>query len=80
MLQTVGAELAIAILPSRLCPNMTEHTNITSSVVVRPLVPEIVHTLYVIWKKGHYLSHAARLWLDFVQSKLPLPGFQSEGK
>ena len=51
-----------------------------SKVVVRPLVPEIIHTLYVIWKKGHYLSHASRLWLDFVNSKLPLPGLQLEDR
>ncbi|MDU3879713.1 MAG: LysR family transcriptional regulator, partial [Veillonella sp.] len=78
MLQTVSADLAIALLPSRLCPEAGENTEVGSKVVVRPLVPEIIHTLYVIWKKGHYLSHASRLWLDFVNSKLPLPGLQLE--
>ena len=78
MLQTVSADLAIALLPSRLCPEVGENTEVGSKVVVRPLVPEIIHTLYVIWKKGHYLSHASRLWLDFVNSKLPLPGLQLE--
>ena len=78
MLQTVSADLAIAMLPSRLCPTEGENTEVGSKVVVRPLVPEITHTLYVIWKKGHYLSHASRLWLDFVNSKLPLPGFHPE--
>lgn len=78
MLQTVSADLAIAMLPSRLCPTDGENTEVGSKVVVRPLVPEITHTLYVIWKKGHYLSHASRLWLDFVNSKLPLPGFHPE--
>ena len=66
------------LLPSRLCPEVGENTEVGSKVVVRPLVPEIIHTLYVIWKKGHYLSHASRLWLDFVNSKLPLPGLQLE--
>lgn len=83
MLQTVGAHLAIALLPSRLCPTKGENTKVGTSVVVRPLVrPEITHTLYVIWKKGHYLSHASRLWLDFVTAKLPLPSGSvvSEGK
>ena len=76
MLQTVAAHLAIALLPSRLCPTEDENTKVGSSVVVRPLVnPEIMHTLHVIWKKGHYLSHASRLWLDFVMARLPLiPG------
>ena len=77
MLQTVSANLAIALLPSRLCPEVGENTEVGSKVVVRPLVPEIIHTLYVIWKKGHYLSHASRLWLDFVNSKLPLPGLRT---
>lgn len=76
MLQTVAAHLAIALLPSRLCPTEDENTKVGASVVVRPLVnPEIMHTLHVIWKKGHYLSHASRLWLDFVMARLPLiPG------
>ena len=52
MLQTVSADLAIALLPSRLCPEAGENTEVGSKVVVRPLVPEIIHTLYVIWKKG----------------------------
>ena len=44
---------------------------IAESVVVRPLVePEIMHILYVIWKRGHYLSHAAQLWLDFVRNRI----------
>ena len=80
MLQTVSADLAIALLPSRLCPEVGKNTEVGSKVVVRPLVPEIIHTLYVIWKKGHYLSHASRLWLDFVNSKLPLPGLQLEDR
>ncbi len=71
MLQTVGARLAVALLPSRLCPAPGENTNISANVVVRPLVnPEITHTLYVIWKRGHYLSHASQLWIDFVKSKV----------
>lgn len=69
MLQTVSANLAIALLPSRLCPNESDNTTISKNVVVRPLInPEITHTLYVIWKKGHYLSHASQLWLEFVKS------------
>ena len=38
MLQTVAAHLAIALLPSRLCPTEDENTKVGSSVVVRPLV------------------------------------------
>lgn len=71
MLQTVAANLAVALLPSRLCPSATENTRIANNVVVRPLEsPSITHTLYVIWKRSHYLSHASQLWLDFVKAHL----------
>ena len=62
--------LGVALLPSRLCPTKETNPRVSESVVVRPLVePEIMHVLYVIWKRGHYLSHAAQLWLDFVRNK-----------
>ncbi len=71
MIQTVVANLGIALLPSRLCPTPENNPEIAKSVVIRPLVdPEIMHTLYVIWKRGHYLSHAAQLWIDFVRNKI----------
>lgn len=71
MLQTVSANLAIALLPSRLCPSESDNSSISRNVVSLPLVnPEITHTLYVIWKRGHYLSHASQLWIDFVKSHL----------
>ena len=45
----------VALLPSRICPNK-ESNPAWQQVVVRPLVePEIMHFLYVIWKRGHYL-------------------------
>ena len=70
MIQTVVANLGVALLPSRLCPTKETNPRVSESVVVRPLVePEIMHVLYVIWKRGHYLSHAAQLWLDFVRNK-----------
>ena len=70
MIQTVVANLGGALLPSRLCPTKETNPRVSESVVVRPLVePEIMHVLYVIWKRGHYLSHAAQLWLDFVRNK-----------
>jgi DNA-binding transcriptional LysR family regulator len=70
MIQTVVANLGVALLPSRLCPNKETNPRLAESIVVRPLVePEIIHTLYLIWKRGHYLSHAAQLWLDFVRNR-----------
>lgn len=71
MLQTVAADLAVALLPSRLCPKEEDNTKISQNVVVRPLrEPRITHTLYIIWKHSHYLSHASQLWLDFVRNRL----------
>lgn len=71
MIQTVAANLGSALLPSRLCPTKESNPDIAESVVILPLTdPEIIHTLYVIWKRGHYLSHASQLWIDFVREKI----------
>lgn len=72
MLQTVEAGLAIALLPSRLCANVednvpTAYLNVVSRLLI---APKITHKLYIIWKKGHYLSHAAQLWIDFVKTHI----------
>ena len=67
MVQTVCSGLGVAILPSRLCPPNKEG----SSIVVRPLTePRMTHHLYVIWRRGHYLSRASRLWIDFTKEHL----------
>lgn len=64
MIQTVGAELGVALLPSRLCPPSPD-------IAVRPLRgTPIIHRLYVIWRKGHYLSHAAKLWIAFAEEQI----------
>ena len=57
MLQTVECKPCYRIITiSASALRVGENTEVGSKVVVRPLVPEIIHTLYVIWKKGHYLS------------------------
>lgn len=69
MLQTVSSGLGVAILPSRLCPPNSADGNIA----VRPLTePKMTHHLYAIWKKGRYLSRAARLWIEFTKDHLTL--------
>ena len=65
MIQTVSAGLGIALLPKRLCPENDPNV----SVHVLAGWP-IIHRLYVIWRKGHYLSHAAKLWLEFAQDHI----------
>ena len=58
MLQTVSSGLGVAVLPSRLCPEDSEESN----MVVRPLTePKMIHHLYAIWKKGRYMSRDSRL-------------------
>ena len=32
----------------------------------------MTHHLYAIWKKGRYLSRAARLWIEFTKDHLTL--------
>ena len=69
MIQTVSSGLGVALLPSRLCPKNSEE----SPVVVRRLIePEMTHHLYAIWKKGRYLSRAARLWIEFTKGHLAI--------
>ena len=71
MIQTVNAELGVALLPSRLCPPMDSQHPLAPQIAVRPLSQTpIVHRLYVIWRKGHYLSHAAKLWLEFAETQI----------
>ena len=69
MLQTVASGLGVAILPSRLCPENSED----SKVVTRAMTePRMTHHLYAIWKKGRFLSRAARLWIEFTKDHLTL--------
>ncbi|WP_302133886.1 LysR family transcriptional regulator [uncultured Dialister sp.] len=69
MLQTVASGLGVAILPSRLCPRNSK----TSRVVTRVMTePRMTHNLYAIWKKGRFLSRAARLWIEFTKDHLAL--------
>lgn len=69
MLQTVASGLGVAILPSRLCPRNSE----TSRVVTRVMTElRMTHHLYAIWKKGRFLSRAARLWIEFTKDHLAL--------
>lgn len=66
MIQTVAANLGIALLPSRLCLGLDP-----KSIIAIPLTtPEILHQMSVIWKKGRFLSHAAHLWLEFARKSL----------
>lgn len=69
MLQTVAAGLGVALLPSRLCPANTEESPMVTRVMSEP---KMTHHLYAIWKKGRYLSRAARLWIEFTKEHLEI--------
>lgn len=64
MTQIVAANLGIAFLPSTVCKGLD-----TKHIVSVPLIqPQIIHSMSVIWKKGRFMSYAARLWLQFAEN------------
>ncbi len=63
MTQIVAANLGIAFLPSEVCKEL-DSNRIASVPLVRP---QIIHSMSIIWKKGRFMSHAARLWLQFAE-------------
>ena len=69
MLQTVASGLGVAILPSRLCPANSEDSRVVTRVMTEP---RMTHHLYAIWKKGRFLSRAARLWIEFTKDHLTM--------
>lgn len=69
MLQTVSAGLGVALLPRRLCPVNANGSTMVTRVMSEP---KMTHHLYAIWKKGRYLSRAARLWIEFTKDHLEL--------
>lgn len=64
MTQIVAANLGIAFMPSKVCHRLEPHP-----IVAVPLIePQIIHNMSIVWKKGRFLSHAARLWLQFAEN------------
>jgi DNA-binding transcriptional LysR family regulator len=60
--EMVGVGLGIALLPETVLGRIH-----TESVKVIPMtVPQISWDLAVIWSKHHYLSHAAKGWIQFM--------------
>ncbi|GMA98905.1 LysR family transcriptional regulator [Pelosinus sp. IPA-1] len=64
MTQIVAANLGIAFLPSEVCKEL-DSTRIVSVPLIQP---QIIHNMSIIWKKGRFMSHAARLWLQFAEN------------
>ncbi|MDF2876247.1 MAG: gltC 8 [Sporomusa sp.] len=63
MTQIVAARLGIALLPSKVCQELN-----TDLFAILPMAdPQIYLQLAMAWKKGRYLSHAARELIAFVK-------------
>lgn len=63
MTQLVADNFGIALLPSRICRELPPHL-----LKSTPLAdPQFYLELGVAWKKGRYVSHATRAWLQFVK-------------
>ena len=66
MTQIVAANLGVAFMPSEVCNGLD-----TKRIASVPLLqPQIIHNMSIVWKKDRYMSHAARLWLQFAENYL----------
>ena len=63
IVEMVGAGLGIALLPETICREMDKR-RFCSIPLTEPVIP---WNLAVIWKRGKYLSFAARAWLKMVR-------------
>lgn len=66
MTQMVGDNLGIALLPSKICENIDD-----KFITSRPFEdPQLYLRLALVWRKGRYLSYAAREFITFAQQQL----------
>lgn len=61
--EMVGAGLGIAFLPD----TVSRKIDLGSVSVIPETIPPIRWDLAAIWSKNHYLSHAARGWIEFIR-------------
>ncbi len=63
MTQIVAARLGVALLPSKVCQELN-----TDTFTTLPMSdPQLYLQLAMAWKKGRYLSHAARELIAFIK-------------
>jgi DNA-binding transcriptional LysR family regulator len=62
MTQMVAANLGIAFLPGAVCKELDPRR----FAVLPVRNPKMIHKMYIVWKKGRSMSHAANLWLQFA--------------
>lgn len=66
MTQIIAAGLGVAFLPSRVCHGLDAQMTVSLPVAD----PELYLQLAIAWKKGRYLSHAARELLAYAKNNL----------
>lgn len=62
MTQMVAANLGIAFLPGAACRELDPRR----FAVIPVTNPKIIHQMFIVWKRGRAMSHAATLWLKFA--------------
>jgi DNA-binding transcriptional LysR family regulator len=63
--EMVASKFGVSLLPKSICQNLNK--NVKSVKVVNP---SISWKLGIIWGKNHYLSYAAKEWLEFIKEQL----------
>lgn len=69
LLELAAAGLGIAFLP-RMVAEQRDKAGVR---LVRLADPDMVWDIAITWRRGAYLSHAARAWLDVVRELYPAP-------
>jgi DNA-binding transcriptional LysR family regulator len=65
IVEMVANKLGVALLPESVCDTL--HKDVCSVKIENPTIS---WNLAVIWRKNHYLSFAAKEWLNFTKIKL----------
>ncbi|MEG6585283.1 LysR family transcriptional regulator [Dendrosporobacter sp. 1207_IL3150] len=65
MTQIVDANLGIALLPSKICDEVT-----SPNIIAVSLDEPIFLQMSIIWNKRRYISYATKLWVNFVKDYL----------
>ena len=67
MAKVVAAQLGIALLPQRVCQELQQQDANIKAIALAS--PDIYWHLALIWKKGVYVSNAAKIWINFTKNQ-----------
>lgn len=62
--ETVGIRLGVTLLPESVCRLLDRER-----FGIVPLAPAIPWRMSMIWRRGHYIPHAARAWIRLIQEQ-----------